>query len=87
MSMYISNGGPEADWEVYATTENVTHSKLARRATYNHNTYLTTPLFSATFAATRRTQVLERTSRRYKVSKALRLRQDQGIYTRFTLNI
>ncbi|KAH7247587.1 uncharacterized protein BKA55DRAFT_540838 [Fusarium redolens] len=54
MSMYISNGGPEADWEVYATTENVTHSKLARRATYNHNTYLTTPLFSATFAATRR---------------------------------
>ncbi|KAH7231604.1 uncharacterized protein BKA55DRAFT_624746 [Fusarium redolens] len=53
MSMYTSNGGPEADWEVYATTENATRSKLARRATYNHNTYLTTPPFSATFTATR----------------------------------
>ncbi|KAH7165115.1 hypothetical protein DER46DRAFT_685216 [Fusarium sp. MPI-SDFR-AT-0072] len=52
MSMYTSNGGPEGDWEVYAT-ENATHSKLAHRATYNHNTYLTTPLFSATFTATR----------------------------------
>ncbi|KAH7189941.1 hypothetical protein DER44DRAFT_833576 [Fusarium oxysporum] len=53
MPMYTSNGRPEADWEVYATTENATHSKLARRATYNHNTYLTTPLFSATFTTTR----------------------------------
>ncbi|KAH7196267.1 hypothetical protein BKA60DRAFT_660673 [Fusarium oxysporum] len=53
MSMYNSNGGPKADWEVYATTENATHSKLAHRATYNHNTYLTTPLFLATFTATR----------------------------------
>ncbi|KAJ0134345.1 Germin-like protein 8-2 [Fusarium oxysporum f. sp. albedinis] len=53
MSMYTSSGGPEADWEVYATTENAAHSNLARRATYNHNTYLTTPLFSATFTATR----------------------------------
>ncbi|KAM5528448.1 hypothetical protein FOXYSP1_18929 [Fusarium oxysporum f. sp. phaseoli] len=53
MSMYTSNGGPEADWEVHATIENATHSKLARRATYNHNTCLTTPFFSATFTTTR----------------------------------
>ncbi|KAI3571384.1 hypothetical protein IWW34DRAFT_898203 [Fusarium oxysporum f. sp. albedinis] len=53
MSMYTSNSGPEADWKVNATTENATHSKLARRATYNHNINLTTPLFSATFTATR----------------------------------
>uniref|UniRef100_A0A0D2YHR7 Uncharacterized protein n=1 Tax=Fusarium oxysporum (strain Fo5176) TaxID=660025 RepID=A0A0D2YHR7_FUSOF len=52
MSMYTSNGGPEGDWEVYATESGI-HSKLARRATYNHSTYLTTPLFSATFTATR----------------------------------